>query len=257
MTGQVTPVGRVYSSARCYSGHGKTSYLASLFHLLDHYLPYIWPKFFQMPLDPASLSHFLDIRRRLETGALPIITTTPKVFPKPGTFRLMNMPIIGDRTIVLYDLPGETFYVDQPHADIDLFKRTDYVLLLISPNNLNAPVADSLYQLLVTYINSRGIPQKAQHLIVAYTKADILNYGFYQPSALLRRLINNDLKQLDDLEKYFQEMQLVSDELANFTRSTLGANNFVKLAEAHFKSTRLSAVSALGHDPIAGKLEFY
>ncbi|NCO38519.1 MAG: hypothetical protein COZ06_27200 [Armatimonadetes bacterium CG_4_10_14_3_um_filter_66_18] len=98
----------VVASALGFRQHGKTVYLASLFHALkrlklaDH-----WTEFFTMALNEDSLDTAYENVGLLEQGELP--DSTPKNFPRPTMVRLNGVPQHANCTLLCYDTAGECF----------------------------------------------------------------------------------------------------------------------------------------------------
>src|SRR5262249_15414650 len=86
-----------------FSGHGKTVYLASLFHTLERLMPKFWPNFSPLALDQDTLTSIEEKYQLLRQGKLP--ESTRLNFPKPSIHRLSGIPQHGDRILLLYDPP--------------------------------------------------------------------------------------------------------------------------------------------------------
>jgi hypothetical protein len=239
-----------------FRGHGKTVYLTSLFHLLENILPRIWAGFSPLALDQSTIDTLGENRRLLQQGVMP--ESTRKNFPKPSIHRLSAIPQIGDRTILIYDPPGEAFEVDEEMGKYAHFvKRSNCVLFLISLSNLDQPVGDGIFRLLNTYIlglSRLGAKTESQNLIIVYSKADEIIDRFGSPE-LINYLRREGVEALAKTKQYIKEMQNISRLLERFTVDTLDAQRFVSQAERSFKSVRYTAVSSLGSQPRDGALE--
>src|SRR6185295_4884899 len=169
-----------------FQGHGKTVYLCALFHFLDKVLTKIWPGFYTKVLDQASMDTLNDNRDKLDLGELPP-RTDAKTFPRPGIFRLRQMPLLPwtptmprleDTTILIYDPPGEAFNSDEKIAELASFvKRSSCVLFLVDIATLGRAAANKMATLLGTYIlgmKKIEVEEQSQHLIVVYTKSDVM-----------------------------------------------------------------------------------
>lgn len=235
-----------------FSAHGKTTYIAALLRELGQRLPNIWTGFFQQGIDRASVEIMRDYRSLMEAGMMPEATRLS--FPHPRIYRLAQIPIYGDQQIVVYDSAGETFEDDlgfERYAHHAAKARS--ILFLISIHDLEDSVSLSMYRLLDNYI--RGMERLRskthdQHLIVVYTKADTLSGDFLQRWPQIESYLKSDTDDsLRDLQGYYKNMATISSMLYDFTVNQLDAQNFINLAETHFKSVRYSMVSALGSQP--------
>jgi hypothetical protein len=239
-----------------FSGHGKTVYLASLFHTLERLVPRYWPEFSPLALDQDTLTSMEERHQLLQKGKLP--ESTRLNFPKPSIHRLSGIPQYGDRTLLLYDPPGEAFNRDEGIGQYAGFvKRSNCVLFLISLPNLDKPVADGMFKLLNTYIlgmSALSVPEQVQHLIVAYTKADEIIGQMASPE-LQQYLRQQGVEKLGNLKEYYRGMEGISKSLEQFTADTLEAHRFLNQARRHFKSVTFTAVSSLGSQPRNGELE--
>jgi len=241
-------------SAVGFSGHGKTVYLAAMLDAMATQLPKIWGGFFRQGLDDESVATVKNNLAMLRQGVLP--ESTRRNFPRPSAHRLNKMPRYGCRDLLIYDPPGEAF---EQELDIERFahfiKRAKVVLFLISVDDLDEPKGSHLYRLLEMY--NLGMARveaktKRQHLIVAYTKADLLVESWEKHPLVQEHLCNNGYAQLENPRKYQRDLKQISDELLDYTRQTLGAQEFINATETNFKSVAYCAVSALGQPPDEG-----
>lgn len=238
-------------SAVGFSGHGKTVYLAAMLDAMATQLPKVWPGFFRQGLDDESVTTVKNNLAMLRQGVLP--ESTRRNFPRPSAHRLNRMPQYGNRDLLIYDPPGEAFEKD---IDIERFahfiKQAKVVLFLISVNDLDEPKGVHLYRLLEMY--NLGMARvkaktKYQHLIVAYTKADLLVDSWKAYPVVRDHLSNNEYTQLENPHKYLRGLKEISESLLIYTRDVLEAQEFINATQTHFKSVTYCAVSALGHPP--------
>ena len=248
-----------------FSGHGKTVYLASLFYALQKLVPNAWSGFSRQGLTLKTLKtlyHNLDL---LKSGELP--HATEPVFPEPNIDRLYKIPQYGDRTLLVYDPPGEAFELDEEEylqRFAGFVKHSRCALFLVSLKDMMGAfetpdaVADEMHRLLETYnvgMTNMGAPEKAQHLIVVYTKGDLLPSTFEDlPDEITGYLERDEIEALRDLRSYSQGMKRSSGLLHEFSRNTLNASGFLYNAERHFKTVEFCAVSALGSPPVGDRL---
>jgi hypothetical protein len=261
-----------------FVGHGKTVYLCALFDFLDNVLVDVWPDFFNRVLDQESVNTLSAHRLTLRNGKLPG-RTDPETFPRPGIFRLTNMPrpveaagqqpsppelprmpTLKDTTVLIYDPPGEAFVSEDRIVELARFvKRSDCVLFLIDLVNLADSVSDEMAKLLDTYLlgmRRMEIAEKSQHLIVVYTKSDELHasvpefQNFLQEHPELKQyLAEQKPKNLNNPNEHLHDLENVSRLLGVFTKDKLKAKKFINEAKDYFKSIRYTAVSSLGAPP--------
>lgn len=247
-------------------GQGKTVFLCALFDFLDNHLTHIWPEFFNHVLDQDSLTRLNGNRHLLRTGKLP--PKTLQSFPRPGIFRLTNIPQpaegtlsrLRDTTVLIYDPPGEAFLTDQDISNLASFvRRASCVLFLIALDSLGDSIPDKMAELLDTYVlgmDHLTVKQKSQHLIVVYTKSDVLNVfvpefkTFLEKQPELRDYLNEQRPAtLADPQRHLEQLQKVSSLLEEFTRMGLRARKFINQANHWFSSVSFTAVSSLGAAP--------
>ena len=247
-------------------GHGKTVFLCALFDFLDNHLTDIWPGFFSHVLDQDSLSRLNEDRNRLRQGKLP--PPTLQSFPRPGIFRLTNVPQsvegslspLKNTTVLIYDPPGEAFVTDRNISNLASFvKRGSCVLFLIDLASLGDSIPDKMTELLDTYLlgmEHLGLERKSQHLIVVYTKSDALKVSvpefgtFLEKQPKLRDYLNDQRPtSLIDPHRHLEDLRKVSSLLEEFTKTELHAGKFINEADHWFSSVSFTAVSSLGAAP--------
>lgn len=248
-------------------GHGKTVFLCALFDFLDNHLTKIWPDFFNHILDQESLSRLTEKRNKLRTGELP--PRTQQSFPRPGIFRLTNIPSatekpnvapLEDTTVLIYDPPGEAVETDENISRYAGFvRRSSCVLFLIDIANLGDSIPDKMAELLDTYILgmvNMGIERQEQHLIVVYTKSDGIALTvpdfktFLASHPELKDYLGEQLPQtLADPHVHLDRIREMSRLLGEFTSVDLNARKFINAASHWFRSVNYSAVSSLGSAP--------
>ena len=250
-----------------FGGHGKTVFLCALFHYIDRFLAEKWPRFYNRVLDQESLDTLNANRKKLESRVLP--PRTEQIFPRPGIFRLTNMPCIQesdpisrreDTTILIYDPPGEAFGKETKIVEFASFvKRSDCLLFLIDLSAMGGAIASEMAKLLDTYLlgmRRMQIKKKSQHMIVVYTKSDDIRVSVPQFSSLLAE--NPELEDyfaeqlpetLSNPSLHLDEMEKISQKLEAFTKTRLNAHKFINAAEDWFASVSYTAVSSLGEAP--------
>jgi hypothetical protein len=239
-----------------FSGHGKTVFLGSLFSFIDNQLPQVWKGFSRQGLNQEGIDALETSVKQLESGYLP--APTPRTFPDPSIHRFWKLPKFGDQTFVIYDPPGEAFSAGRNVERYAGFvKQSNCVLFLISLSDLKRLAASEMHRLLEIYqlgLSRMGNLSRSQHLIVVFTKADLLSGEFQLSPALRAILINKDAKPLANLNDYLNSLKEHSALLRDFTANTLGAQNFINLAERHFHSVEYTVISSIGSNPENGRL---
>ncbi len=240
-----------------FSGHGKTVYLASLLYALQDRLTRVWPDFYRKGLNQETITVLYENLKRLQQGTLP--ESTRRNFPRPSIHMLRRIPHKGDRQLLIYDPPGEAFELGAGIQEYAGFvQRARVVLFLLSLADMDEPVSHEMQRLLETY--TLGMAQmkaktRKQHLVVVYTKADLLQERLTDRPDLLSYLQHSEQETIGNVKQYVQRLKLVSNELADFTRSELGAHGFISHANSEFKSVSYCAISSLGSAPVDGQLE--
>lgn len=271
--GAVAATDPVILSVVGFSGHGKTVFLCALFEYLDQYLTAIWPDFFNLVLDQDSLSTLNAKREALDDTKLP--ARTPQSFPRPGIFRLTNMPCIQgnahlpplvDTTILIYDPPGEAFLNEAGIVKFARFvKRSNCVLFLIDLTALGDSIPSKMAKLLDTYLlgmRRMGIEKKSQHMIVVYTKSDDIKVSvpefenYLEREPMLKAYLNEQTpRTLANPQSHLVHLQSISNLLDTFTRTELRATKFIHVAKEWFASVSYTVVSSLGAAPEKSQAE--
>lgn len=239
-----------------FRGHGKTVYLAALFHVLAHHeLPQHWPGFYKTAPGDHSLE-ILDANiRMLKAGNLP--DSTAQNFPKPTLVQLKGIPTGKWATLLCYDAAGESF---EKAARIvtyaRFFARSTTVLFLLSIPDLEgegADVAQEMERLLTVYRNGiaeLGGNTRLQRLVVVYTKADKWTALFPDQYRELRDYLQaGTFDGLADYPSYKKSLFAISEQLRTLTAEHLQAQAFLNNAKDNFASVRFCVVSALGAQP--------
>lgn len=241
-------------------GHGKTVYLASLFHVLrDGELSpaNYWPGFYTMALSEPDMETISGNGQMLKDGKLP--APNPMNFPRPTMIRVVGMPMQRDCTLLCYDAAGEV--VKNPTRLVlyaSFVQRARTAIFLISiPDLKDTEVSQAMHDLLNVYVlgmSALDAHKQGQHLVVVYSKADEI--GFTKPwSDVKTYLDQGSMGELACPEGYMKRMRKVSSQLREFTSRELRASAFLNMADANFRSVTFSVISALGAQPHAGLLD--
>lgn len=241
----------VVLSAVGFRAHGKSVYLASLFHVLYDQMFQWWPDFWARALNDPSQVHVQENRRELAAGRLP--DSTPQNFPIPTIVRINGVPGRRNSTLLLYDTAGENFERERQLIEYASFvQRSRTMLFLVDVSELENP-GTRMHDLLETYLNGMDALQAdthRQHLVVVFTKGDALLERF---SGKWRDvgdyLRDGDPSALSAWRRYTKRMQRLSRRLEGFAKYELHADLFARLAQSSFISVSYCIVSALGAEP--------
>lgn len=244
-------------SAVGFRGHGKTLYFSSLFYSVNK-LASLWPGFYSFASDERSLDTINDNITKLKKGTLP--PPNPASFPIPTNVRFCNIPTLGTRFFLFYDTGGETYTRASKLIKYAGFvKRSRTVILLISLEDLDYDGL-KMHELLSTYtqglIELGGNP-KAQHLLVVFSKGDLLGAKFAKRQKIKDYLDTGGLEHLENInmKDYIAQMSRVSTLLRRFARKELNAAQFISFAVDQFKSLDFSIISSLGSKPAGSRLQ--
>jgi hypothetical protein len=239
------------------SRHGKTTYVDALALIMEN-LGKISKGTFSSYLDNDTLNKFREIRREAQEGILP--DSTPVTRPSPMLITLPNFMGNPNNTLVMYDMAGEIF--DDPekvthYADAIRHAETIWFLISIEDVRLDRDgrSIQELVQIYVDGMNSLGVDPKGRNIIVVYTKADqignklpqlVSDYLINDPYASLADMTMNDARgnQFDEY-RYRQELEQVSDELAEYTFAQVpGGAALINMIEYYQMNLKFCAVSA-------------
>lgn len=246
-------------SAVGFSMHGKTVYLAALLYVLDE-LSLYWPGYFRQALNLRSVEVIEENRKLLlQEGVLP--NSTPRNFPEPSIHRLVNIPGLGDRRLLIYDAAGESFQKDYLLKEYAGYvSRSPVALFFVSIPFLvqdQANPANEMDKLLQIYLlGMRELlgDTRKQHLIVVYTWGDMMEDWLSEYPEVISYLNKSELAPNWDMPRYLRQMSSISNLLRTFTQHTIRAGNFYNMAHNQFMSVEYSIVSSLGRPPSGGRL---
>ncbi len=245
----------VVVSAVGFTRHGKTVYLASLFHAMRT-AAQTWEDFFYLALNEQSLETVKDNLKMLEEGKLP--PSTPKNFPKPTLLRIEGVPCARNCTWVCYDTGGECFdRASQLVQYAGFVARAKCVLFLLSlPDLPPGRTGQEAHYLLNTYIIGMSQLQastRRQHLAVVLTKGDAVDLSdIPEVDEYLRTGTTDDIWR--SRRVYLRRMSRASKQLEEWLIRRHHAAQFVNAARQSFASVCYTIISALGTAPIDGRL---
>jgi len=103
------------------------------------------------------------------------------------------MPRLEDTTILIYDPPGEAFYSDDKIAELASFCQAQQLrAFLIDLKDMGKSAASEMATLLGTYIlgmEKIKVAEQSQHLIVVYTKSDLMKSSVPDSKATWRSIL--------------------------------------------------------------------
>lgn len=261
-----------------FSGHGKSTYIAMLLLLLEKLTGVMGEKFHFRALGTYTNDKILEEVRPIELdGSLPAKTVPSTVIP-PLLMQVFNMPKIGSYCLVMYDVAGEIFnHRDKLDHWLPAIRQVRTLWFMVSLDDLlndRGQRKHRINDLFNDYLNGMealGANLRERNVIVVYTKADkllrhlppkIRDYlnatGDYVDP--LSHLLNSQAltpeenptapEQLD-VQKYWSQMDEISNELEQFTFNLVdtGGPAFIRSVKARGMNLVFSITSAIGQDP--------
>jgi hypothetical protein len=244
-----------------FSKHGKTVYLTALTLLLEE-INAVWRGVQRKYLNEYTRVEVRKMRQQAIDGVQP--PATDRVKPQPMLIRMRNLPMVGTRNLVIYDVAGELF--NRPDELYDYVAALTYVETIWffvslkdmqSSDNLNR--LDDLFDSYTSAMKRLGAPLDKRSMIVVYTKGDAVNFppdlNDYLNDDPLRELTNRAAEQFptpDDFnwDDYSAALQATSKRLSNYTRQRVrGGADFIHAAEVDGMRVEFALVSALGTSP--------
>lgn len=245
-----------------FRGHGKTTYITSLFYLLKFFKTK-WEGYYFLTLDDHTGNIIYEhVPQFEEKSSLP--DGTPANFPRPALIRFYKVPYFKDYFLSVYDTGGEVFTRTEQIMDQGRFvAHSDTVLFIFSINDLGERWSDNIEKLLDIYIRAvydkmRVDLKKRQHLIIVLTKADTLKNT--TPEKQLSEELINYLDTGTYLEYLLIDDKYINKKLKYYSRiirnwlKEKGCQGFISAAEDNFKSVEYTIVSSTGAAPVGKKL---
>ena len=244
-------------SAVGFRGHGKSVYFASLFNTFED-IATLWKGFHSFAIDETSLKTVTENRQMLRQ--LKLCEATLMNFPSPTVIRLSNIPSLGDRFQLFYDVSGEAYEGASRIVRYASFvKLSNTVLFIVSPTDIDPP-GEEIHRLLSTYV--QGLSElngesKKQHLIVVLSKGDRLQHQLQRYDGIWDYLLDGGISELKDFKmgKYIKGMKQNSHNLKKYINDELNGAQFLNFAEERFKTVDYCIISALGAEPKGNMLE--
>ncbi len=240
--------------------HGKTTYLSALILKLEN-LGQVLPGAYHLCRDGYTNDAIRQMRRETQLGDQP--PATPRGATQPLVISIHHLPEQTDRTIVMYDVPGEIFHSLEEIPDyVPGLSEIQTIWMLVSLSELNANAdgysLPGLFHAYFTALDQKKVDLTKLSVVVVYTKADMVE-NF--PAAVSEYLLSDPYRRSvggADADKgrgfamsaYLQEMERISQVLEEFTdRNVKGGNAFVNMGRHLGMKLKFSAVSALGQAP--------
>jgi hypothetical protein len=241
-----------------FSRHGKTVFLSALTLILEQ-ISTVWRRVTLDCLDEYTRRAVYTMRYLDRRNQQPNLTQAGT--PRPLFMRINNLPKLGTRNLVLYDVGGELFTNPESLDEfIPVLSAVNTCWFFISLEDLytgeNVNTLGDLFAAYRKAMNQLGAPLEDRDLIVVYTKADEVTFhdaiDHYIQDDPLRDLTNHLAEQLPtpadfDWDVYIDAMQAQSHALRDYTMNKLrGGSAFIDRAEDAGMRLQFSAVSALG-----------
>ncbi len=248
-----------------FSYHGKTTYLAALTLMLRE-ITNVLPEVHYRPADQHTFDEIRKMQKEASTYKLPPATDKKKEkkLLRPLLFNVYNLPQVGSRCLVMYDVPGETYdSLSEVAGYARSIKQVNTTWFLVSLDDLHGDKQGrSITDLFHSYLygmESLKADLKDRNLIVVYTKADKLTspeIRKYLRSDPLQGLTKENYEHFQtntfSFEDYIQDMRAMSDFLEKYTRDqVVGGRAFINTVKANGLSLVFCLSSALGQDPDA------
>ncbi len=245
-----------------FSGHGKTTYLASLMWLLQKKLGRYWGsakrRFIYDPLRADEDFKIMeDHINDLDQSILPEPTQW-STFPKPTVHRLLQIPYLSNWRMIICDTGGEAFNDLKRFGQRASFvQRSSTVLFLVSlPHLKGLDPGLEMGKLLKNYrdgMEGMGADTKKQKLLVVYTLGDaLIKNGWLQKYPEISDYIGTgEAKKLDatGMVHYLDGLRKISTELETFTLKKVRADHFFSIGKDEFKDLTFCICSSLGAPP--------
>jgi hypothetical protein len=238
-----------------YTGHGKTTYLISILHMLKSLHKY-WDEFFFETLDDKSHAMTYYQAQELEQGIMP--ASTRAIYPMPTFIRLNHTPYFDIRYISLFDTGGQLFEnLELMTRKGRFYTQAKVIFFLISlsekdmTDNWNLKIMKLLDRYVqVVYSRYGTKTSRNQNIVFILTKSDeLLKLETEQrlPESVINYYKNNTIEQYGQIDKNtFDTIKLNSDQLEKWLRSH-NCNSFINLAKSHFRNVSFALTSVFEH----------
>jgi hypothetical protein len=227
----------------------------------------VWPAFFYRNLDNYTTEESRKIEYDAMHGKLVEKTLHPddqkQLPPRPLLFSVEDLPEVGSRCLVMYDLAGQVWTNQESVQDYAVaLRQVTTTWLMVAVKDLeskdNDKTINELFNAYRSAMEAFRIDLRGLNLIVVYTKADEAQF----PSDIHSYLGNDPFQWLTlrdpdkpempefSFQTYMAEMQLISDQLREYTRRRVqGGRAFITMVEKCGMNLVFCATSALGESP--------
>lgn len=246
-----------------FRSHGKSVFLGSLFHDLDHacvaHSPKEWPDFSYFAPDEATMRHVREIKEQLEEGHLP--DATDQAFFRPAILQMRNVPKFGSCQLLSYDTSGELLQdvstLKSHH--VGYISRVPTILLLVSWKQTEATerAPHGLNELLTIYqqaMRSLGGDLSQQNLLVVLTKGDRLVNEAGLPASVREFLLPSAgaaaraVHEAGD-EEHLERLDEMSEDIEEWFERHPKFSAFAREARDKFRRVEYCAATATGAEP--------
>lgn len=247
-----------------WSGHGKSVFLGALTLLLTR-MQVVWEEYSWAPGSQETRQELLNNNRRLESGLLPVPTSTGADLP--CLLLLRGMDRFKGRALVFRDCAGEHFDThSMPVEQVPFLLKAKTLFLIASPVDLAARRDRPIDLLLNGFLNTleeHGVdPSKdRRRLVVVLTKGDLIQdlpkplHDYLVKDRVWRTLEEgaSDLR-FDEpaIDRYLAVMKDVDRHLRQWIERDAHGRHLVRLATQSGLDLCFSVVSATGGPVIEG-----
>lgn len=231
-------------------GHGRNSYLASLFRELDR-IGEKWLDFSYTPLEEDRLLNIRSKQHFLEDGKVP--SSERKLLSKPAIVRLSGVPQLGNCHLIIYDatLDGELTGLEYKHLKGFMLRNRVHLIFFCLQDLQSSTELTDMLNRSVQELTKLGAKPSDYKLLIVLTKGDRLLKVQDLPEALSAYLKGEE--RYIDIEKTARNETDPAEELSGVLESWLGNRretmNFIRRAGAEFGQVKYTITSALGGEP--------
>ena len=246
--------------------HGKSCFVAALASVLETLQGCSHGSF--TPLDRYTFDRLREMRGREVSGRVEPRTAAGS--SRALLFQTRDLPGLGSRSLVVYDLPGESFDdFDKVAEYAPAMRAVQTVWLFVSLRDFDEDnEGRTLQELFAVYragMRRLRIGLGGRTVIVVFTKFDQQERPLRVREYLREDPLNERLRAAEDVEEdcrpadgdaplrldaeYRREMADISERLEHFTRKQVrGGAGFLNMARSEGMTVVFAAVSALGDE---------
>jgi hypothetical protein len=239
------------------AGAGKTTFISAAMHDLGR-LSAVLPGFVSIPATASTLDYQRQTREEMSRGVLP--DPTPVGATTPMILLLKGLPRWENIALTMYDSAGEVFEDFQFKENIPLLIRSSTAILVCSMADMERSHDMTVDELLLSYVNTLRAfgsdPEKERRrIVVALTKADLIvnrlptRLAEYVTNPKTQPTATGVLDTEDGLNRYFETMVGVSQDIEEWFSHQRGGKSLINLARSQNIELRFAICSALGGAP--------